>query len=255
MFFAGAFVRSDSQLSQPEIDKAREARTTLDPNAPTDPDALAAAQKMSEVEITTTLPGPMAAAIAASALLTNDNARAVQAGKIAVDKIPDDPRVHLNYAIALHRTNANDNAGLVQNELKNALNIVNRKINVAVTEDIYNSIIYFYLYVDPPEGFTKAIQFGEEFLQRAKPTRRSIWVNLACAYGQKYKESLSTAPAQEDLDVVKKKALNAIQEALKLDPDSARRFRELATGSDNPIDNDLMPFANDPDFKRLVGLP
>src|SRR5262249_35261597 len=54
-------------------------------------------------------------------------------------------------------------------------------------EDGYNSLIYKSLYLSPPIGFEKAIQYASEFLSENTPTRQSIYVNLACAYGQQYR--------------------------------------------------------------------
>lgn len=256
MFFAGAFARSDL-LSTPDIDTLKGARTTLDPSVPSDPDVQAAAEKTKEIKIDSSLSAALAAAVAAGALLTNDTPRAVQAAKIAVDKNPEDPRVHLNYAIALHRNNPKENERLVRQVLEKAVDIVNRKYNAAVTEDTYNSIIFFYLYVPPPDGFAQAIKYGEEYLKNQNvPSRSSIWTNLACAYGQQYADLKKKNAGPTELEAVKTKAFTAIRNSLQLNPQAAARFRELAlaTGPD-PMDNDLASFAADPEFKKLVDLP
>ena len=252
MFFSGAFGRSDSQLSSPEISALQETRLSLDPAVPNDPKALATARKSSEIRITDSLSGPVAAAVASGALLNNDTERAVQAAQIAVQKSPDDPRVHLNYAIALQRYAPSSD--MVRQELETAVAIVNRKAGADVAEDIYNSIVYFYLYVPPAEGFTKAIEYGEQYLKAHTPSRQSLWVNLACAYGQQY-EYLKSSASEKELTDIKKKAHDAIRHALDLNPQSAVRFRELATGSADPEDNDLQALAKDDDeLRTLIGL-
>lgn len=254
MFFAGAFVRSDSQLSVRDIGKLQGARITLDPLAPAPPDedTLQTAAKTRAIPITDSLTAGVAAAVATGAILMGDIARAVQASKLAVDKSPDDPRAHLNYAIALYRSNAD--SSLVKKELERAHEIVTAGRDAAVVEDICNSIVYFYLYLPPPEGFTKAIEYGEAYLKTNTPSRVAIWINLACAYGQKYAYLQSSGGTTEQLQPVKDKAFQYVQNAINMNPNSAVRFRQLTTGIPDPDDDDLKVFAPDDQFKRLVGL-
>jgi hypothetical protein len=252
MFFTGAFLRSDPQLTPKEITDLNNVRNTLDPGSSADPAAVSAAHRANNVEITDSISSPVASALTTAALLTGDAPRALQAARIAVEKSPDDPQAHLNYAIALYENEADSSE--VEKELKLARELVNRKLSTSIKEDVYNSIVYFYLYVQPPEGFTKAIEYGEEFLKISAPSTSALWMNLACAYAQKYIYLESDPASEGQLAALKKLAFDAIKQALKLEPSAIARFRELAKGEPDPQDNDLEVFMDDPEFRKLLDL-
>jgi hypothetical protein len=144
----------------------------------------------------------------------------------------------------------------VKIELDKAHDIVSRKADAATAEDIYNSIIYFYLYLSPPDGFTDAIKYGEEYLKNSAPSRASIWINMACAYGQQYGylQPRNETGTPEKLLAVKTVAFQAVRNALRISPMTASRFRELATGVPDPEDDDLKVFASDEEFRQMIGL-
>jgi hypothetical protein len=58
--------------------------------------------------------------------------------------------------------------------------------------------------------------------------------------------------SNDELQKVRAKALDAVKNALRLQPKVVDRLRELLHGSANPIDNDLKIFENDEDFKKLI---
>jgi hypothetical protein len=254
MFFQVAFVRADSKLSQGDVRTLQNAGRSLDPKDPPDANALGIAEKTRAILISESLTADVAGAVATGAILMGDTPRAVQAAKIAVEKNPGEARAHLNYAIALYRSDPSSD--IVKIELEKAHGIVTRNADAAITEDICNSIVYFYLYVLPPEGFTKAIEYGEDYLKNNTPSRASIWINLACAYAQQYAymQSSDSTSDPKQLEPVKNKAFQAVQNALSMSPKTAARFRQLATGRPDPEDDDLKVFASDEQFRRMIGL-
>jgi hypothetical protein len=73
-----------------------------------------------------------------------------------------------------------------QEQLMEAYERLNARTPAEVRRNIYKSLIYFWLYEDPPDSFTKAIFYGEQYVDnpRTLPSG-AIWLNLACAYAQK----------------------------------------------------------------------
>ena len=112
--------------------------------------------------------------------------------------------------------------------------------------------MYLALYLDPPDGFERAIQDGEQFLKSSTPTDGSLWMNLACAYGQKY-AYYKNLQKPDVLDAAKRRARECIEEALKVEPSSIDRFNELyhGTGPD-PQDDDLKVFEKEKVFDDLL---
>jgi hypothetical protein len=114
--------------------------------------------------------------------------------------------------------------------------------------------MYLALYLDPPEGFQRAIQDGEDFVRRRIPTNGAIWINLACAYGQFYKYHNTPPVTPEAREGAKNRALECIRNAIDIEPQSIIRLRQLynGTGAD-PTDDDLKVFKGDPAFENLLG--
>jgi len=84
----------------------------------------------------------------------------------------------------------------------------------------YESYIYTCLYLDPPEGFERAIKACIEYLQAAgdNPSPR-ILAYQAMAYGQKYDWERKRGATKESLASIRKSALEAIQRAVTLQPE------------------------------------
>lgn len=133
-----------------------------------------------------------------------------------------------------------------------ATQIIRPDSDVETKEDAYNSIVFSLLYQPPPEGFEKAIQYANEFLQENTPTRASLYVNLACAYGQKYRYLRGPKASDQELQKARDEALAAVKKAIAIDPTSKRRFRELLHPKPGARDNDLDVFAADTDFTNLI---
>ena len=110
------------------------------------------------------------------------------------------------------------------------------------------------LYEPPPEGFTKAIEIGEQLLQRpdtkGDPNVHS-W--LAAAYGQQYAYEKPTA-APNRLNVIRDKVIEHVTAALKADPSAKQFLRSLWKPAQGSDENDLAELAqDDPDLQRLLG--
>jgi len=134
-----------------------------------------------------------------------------------------------------------------------AVQIINPNAAPEIKEDGYNSIIYRALYLPPPTGYEKAIQYAEEFLGANTPARSSIYINLASAYGQKYRYLQQSRASADELNTARVKALEAVKNALQMDPGSKERFKELLFPRPQEEDNDLQPFNTDDEFVKLIG--
>jgi|GEM_PF-2386991 hypothetical protein len=121
-----------------------------------------------------------------------------------------------------------------------------------IQEDAYNSIVYEYLYQAPPNGFQKAIKYATQFLQQNTPSRASIYINLASAYGQQYRYLRGHGAKDNELSKVADMALDAIRKAIEIDPNSKFRFRELLHPKPGSVDNDLQPFESDKAFSDMI---
>jgi hypothetical protein len=110
------------------------------------------------------------------------------------------------------------------------------------------------LYEPPPDGFTKAINIGENLLKQADMQKNvSLHVWLACAYGQQYGYAKAHGAPEEELKSIKEKVLHEIAPALSIDPGTRELFRTLWKPPPNSDDNDLASFdPDDPDLKRLL---
>lgn len=252
-FFSRAFVRADQPFSPGDIKLLQSASIALGSkaDAPMGFAVQQAAQKIRAIAVTDALSGSEAADVAKAAILAGDTAKAQDAAKLALDKTPGDPRNHLNYAIALYSVDRKN--PLIMDELERARTLVDPKVDPRTAEDIYNSIIYLGLYLDPPDGFTKAIQYGEAFVKQVTPRDPSIWINLACAYGQMYRYVKNHGGSEIELSRARTKTLDAIKHALNLQPATASRLRELLHGSGpSSLDNDLSAFETDEEFISLI---
>ena len=131
--------------------------------------------------------------------------------------------------------------------------------NKVTRKDIYRGLTYYYLYVEP-DGYKKAIEYGEEYVKKTdamKAPSGAIWVNLACAYGQKYKHQLADQASAEALAQTRKEALHAIQMALSIDASWQVRLSTLLQKGvlKEESEDDLEVFEEDNEFRQILGLP
>lgn len=260
MFFSLAFARVEHGPVFPDVNVNNLRGTSIALGSTAEPakDIRETARKLESVTISDSLTTPQIIAVAKAANITGDDDRAIQFARLAIEKSPSNPEAHLNLAVALH--NAGGSQAEVVHELKLARRLIDRNWDTQTAEDIYISILYLYLYLDPPEGFQSAIRDGEDFVEKRVPTNGAIWINLACAYGQFYKyyknhQQPPGAPPLPtgELERAKSRALGCIQEALKIEPQSVTRLRQLYNGTGrDPSDDDLRIFKGDIEFDKLL---
>lgn len=254
MFFSLAFARVDQGPRFPDVMSLKRISIALGATSNSAAEVEETIQKLESVRISDSLTTPQILAVAKGANIAGNASRAMLAARLAVARSANDPESHLNLAVALH--NNHGSQWEVIQELKLARQLVDTRPDSQTREDIYNSIIYLALYLEPPTGFERAIQDGEQFLKNSRPTDSSIWMNMACAYGQKfsYYQGLpdQTAETKQALADARNAALRCINEGLKIDSSSIARFNELYHGTAaNPEDNDLQIFENDKEFDDL----
>ncbi len=124
----------------------------------------------------------------------------------------------------------------------------------------YEAHIYACLYLDPPEGFERAIKACLEYLQVAgdAPSPR-ILAYQAMAYGQKYDWEQKRGATKESLASLRNSALAAAQRAVASEPKLRQLLRTVWDPNDPTKlageENDLEVFFSDPDFKKLLDPP
>jgi hypothetical protein len=109
------------------------------------------------------------------------------------------------------------------------------------------------LYQAPPEGYTKALTYAEQYRTLFGDQNWRIWRSVACGYGQLYND-LSAADKQGPKGhEAHDKALDAVKRVLNLSPQQKRGLFALwdrATAT--PQEDDLTPFADDPEFRAVL---
>jgi hypothetical protein len=121
----------------------------------------------------------------------------------------------------------------------------------------YESYIYTCLYLDPPEGFERAIKACLEYLQAAgdNPNPR-ILAYQAMAYGQKYDWEQKRGAPKDSLASLRTSALDAIKRAVTLQPELRQLLRTTWDPNDptklRGEENDLEVFFADSDFKKIL---
>ena len=134
-------------------------------------------------------------------------------------------------------------------QLMEAYDRLNAKTAAEVRRNIYESLTYFWLHRAPPDSFAQAIHYAEEYISNPRflPSA-GVWANLACAYTQKAKRFIEQTDAKEVDADSKKRVLNAIDQALRLDDTWQSEFESL-------LDSELEIFAEDDEIRARIGLP
>lgn len=172
-----------------------------------------------------------------------------------------DVEVQFEYAVALSQDSATFNQ--ITDQLMTAYRGIRPETSSDLIKNIYKGLTYEWLYHgDARTAFTQATKYGEEYTsnKRSLPSG-GIWVNLACAYGQKMtwlkadpsnqtgKLLTNSQEQSETFD----QAVNAVRQAIQLDPTWKATFERLLDGAD-PKENDLVIFRDDQNFKSDTGL-
>jgi tetratricopeptide (TPR) repeat protein len=187
--------------------------------------------------------------------------QAAEAYERASALAPYDVKIQFEYASALFYNKADFNK--VRLQLMTAYRGIRPETSSDLIKDIYKGLTYHSLYHDGAvTGFSEAIKFGEEYIanRRSLPSG-SIWLNLACAYGQKM-SWLRANPSEQTTTVLTisqeqsqtlTQAINAVKQSLLLDPMSKTKFQELLEGTD-ASENDLAVFKDNENFRSATGL-
>ncbi len=273
LYLAGAFSRADQMAGLPLGDDLRNALRDFDVSLQADrtsvPKLTGAAKEAAEQIVSVTLsslstPGDIAL-WAKAQLSTGNYAKAVEGYRQAGAKSPDDIQLRLEYAAALYYARAPIGQALKQLEQAERIVRVVPEIDRELKKKVYRAITFQYLFANPPESFNKTIDYARGYIEDTDPAKipsGAVYVNLAAAYGQKWKWLAEHEPAgltkQTALDETRTAALDAIKEALKLDKNDfwKKRLQILLQKNieKSPLDDDLEVFEDDADFRTILGL-
>lgn len=190
---------------------------------------------------------------------------AVEGYKTAVGISPADIQLRLEYTNALYYAGKEISDAVRKTQLRSeseaqllkAYGLLNLDTDPVTKMKVFRAITFFYLYSAPPEGFANTIKFGTEYVGssdlRQVPSG-GLWVNLACAFGQKFRWLSSHDGSEQDLANARAEALKASNEAIRLDRGGKWRTRLRDLMSADSPDGDLAVFRNDPEFYSLLGL-
>jgi len=120
---------------------------------------------------------------------------------------------------------------------------------------LYEGYIYNLLYA--PGGYKEAVRAATEYIASpANPASGRVWAYLSAAYGQQYTEDKQNGVMGDALSATEKKALEAVKEALRLDPRLKSLLRTLWDPTDTTKladeENDLEVFHGSAEFKKLL---
>lgn len=111
------------------------------------------------------------------------------------------------------------------------------------------------LYEPPPAGFTRAIEIGEQLLQRpdlSQDANIQIW--LAAAYGQQYRSEQASGAGPDRLRGIRDRVIEHVSAALQANKGARSLLHSLWKPAPGSEDDDLSGLPqNDPDLQRLLG--
>ena len=254
LFFQSAFVKGDQALeAAADILKFAPAGAIGSQEAatPVTGQVSAAAEKLKDLSPSAASAyGISTATIARANLVSGDSKQAVENYRAAIMHDPQDPRLRFEFARALE--NAGVSGDEVMTALRDARAIESRKQDPDLRRKIYESLTYVALYQPEPDGFTQGILYGSAYAKEpGNLPSAPVWVNLAACYGQKARWT-KNHDGQVDA-TVRTLALEAIREAIRLDP-SNRAFLASLLRGDRSGEDDLAIFKDDEEFRRLLDL-
>lgn len=194
------------------------------------------------------------AAWARAKFANGEYADAIKGYRQALSLAPADPRLRGAYATALKYGGRPSTEYMA--EFERALGIARVSGDPGARQVVYTMYTFHALYLDPPDGYQRALAAAQEYLDDPKnPQSGDVLFNLACAYGQKYKDTLRGADDSEKAaGEVRSRALQALSKALQINPGLRTRAQEMLSGHD-PNDDDLAVFGAIPEFRQVAGLP
>jgi len=199
---------------------------------------------------------PVSYAAWATAQLNLGNVnKALEGYRKAINTFKNDAKLRYQYALTLHKLKYYNEA---VHELEKASDFIANKGDNVLQAEIITALTYVYLYLQPPKGFEKSIEYGEKFVSNPNlPQNSLVWINLAAGYGQQATYKTTHLEYPIPIEEVREKALHAMHQALSLDQSSAARFRVLLQRNiiKPKEEDDLEIFENDNEFRQILGLP
>ena len=257
MFFQSAFNKVDKNL-EADIQALRlglNVPAIGSGSASMAPAGSAAAERLKDLTTNQALArGVGATELARANLIAGSKEEAVLAYTTAIAKDPFNPQIRFEYASALEA--ADRPSSDVISALLDARSVESQHPNPDLRRKIYESLTYLYLYEPPPQGFTQAISYGEQYTSAGGNLPSDvIWVNLTCAYGQ---QAASEKAKGAPIASIRDKAFAAAQDAIRLDPTNQKFLAGLMDPPPKKAaegENDLAVFSDDAAFRTLLGLP
>ncbi len=112
--------------------------------------------------------------------------------------------------------------------------------------------MFNHLYQAPPDGFSMAIEIGEQYLHDYGDSSDAerIWFYLASAYGQRHAWQKAQGATEDELRQTAQLALNAATKAVEYNSTWRPMLRRMWDGSDY-WEDDLNSLRDDDGFRRL----
>jgi tetratricopeptide (TPR) repeat protein len=252
LFFAGAFERVGQGAPSAELIEQLKSIDLSAGSGPLGKTLQDITKRISATPLSASFSGDDANAIAVSSLVQGNRLGAFEASDFALRKNPRDPWALYNRALLLAEPN---NEPSVVNQLERAKEEITADTNQDLIESIYNNLIYYRLYLPVPDGYDAAIRTAQEYFEKyGQPRKASLFVNLACAYGQKYADMAAKDRPQAELSAIRDQAISAMTKAIELEPAAKDRLRQLVRAKPTDQDNDLVVFLHDPTVRQLLGM-
>jgi tetratricopeptide (TPR) repeat protein len=156
-------------------------------------------------------------------------------------------------ASILSEAGAHDKAA---DALEKAVSAITPDTPKAQKKRIYEELIFNALYEPAPDGFRKAIRFGQQYnAEEPQEPSALIWAYLTAAYGQQYQHELNGGKAAADVGEIRSAALAAARRAIAIDSRVKSLLNSLwdPNAAKSPGDDDLEVFHQDAEFKELLG--
>ena len=259
LYIAGAFSRADQAASQRAryIIQVDSIDVRLEDTPPSlTPTEHEAALNVVKAPVNDTSTRTELAGKAKALLSLKEYPEAVQVYQELLKRWPNDPKIAFEYAVALFYLGKRDEA---LRQMLVARQFITPTTDPELKKKIYRSLTFQALHLPPPDGFERAIKFGEEYVNTPDNLPSAgIWANLACGYGQKAAWLIKQSASENEIEDARARALSAAANAVKFGESWKKRIRELLVknfpGKD-PEDNDLEVFERDRAFRELVDLP
>jgi len=243
LFLAGAFARADRGINQREEELVKDAMLSVeDSDATLDSKELEAAEKIARAPLQALKVSEIPIWAKAKLMVGQlDEAEGVYNFLLRTE-----PRNALYHVRLAHVHASRRNWEKALKEAKNARDCLSRGASNQLVQQVYTALTYYPLYVEP-DGYKQTIEFADEYRQLLgkKPTG-AMWVNVASARGQQASKD------PQNYQLAKTKALDAIREAIKDNPEWKVRLKTLLSPLGDSEDDDLKIFQGQREFLDLI---